>query len=275
MKLLRNIDNGTVDIKKMGIIKAFLVMLLSILLEALGLIPVEILNLFFGKFEKVAPYATFALGVLVKYFVIIILLRWFSNKENGQRSKQRLNGRSFACVALLIIAFRMLFDNSLSLWISNIPMPEFINQAFEELAISPIILILSVAVVAPIYEEVIFRGILLKGMAKKLNPVIALVASALLFALVHLNIPQGINAFLLGLVIGFIYLKMGSIYLSIFAHFVNNFLALSLSSLFTLIEGKYAMGIHGMLLVVGVILLVVANKVYKRNGIPNIPDVYM
>ena len=275
MKFLRNIENGTINIKKMGIIKAFLVMLLSILLEALGLIPVEILNLFSGKFEKVVPYVTFALGVLVKYFVIIILLKWFSNKENEQKSKQHLNRRSFAYVALMIIAFRMLFDNSLTLWISNIPMPDFINEAFEELAISPIILILSVAVVAPIYEEIIFRGILLKGMAKKINPIIALVVSALLFALVHLNIPQGINAFLLGLVIGFIYLKTGSIYLSIFAHFINNFLALSLSSLFTLIEGKYAMGIHGMFFIVGVILLVIASKGYKQNKIQNIPDVYM
>ncbi len=70
----------------------------------------------------------------------------------------------------MIIAFRLIFDNSITLWVSNISMPDFINEAFEEISVSPIILILSVAVVAPIYEEIIFRGILLKGMSKKINP---------------------------------------------------------------------------------------------------------
>ncbi len=274
MKFLRNIENGHINIKKMGIIKALLVMILSVFLEVLGQVPIEILNLFSDRFGTAAPYVTFALGVLVKYYVIIILLKWFSDKEDDRKPKQHLNGRSFAYAALIIIAFRVMFDNSLTLWIIDIPVPDFINEAFEKLFASPIILILSVTVIAPIYEEILFRGILLKGMAKKINPTIALVASALLFAIMHMNIPQGINAFLLGLVIGFIYLRTGSIYLSIFAHFINNLLAISLSSLFTLIEGKYAIEMHGMFFIVGIILLFIASKEYKKSKIENVPDIY-
>lgn len=274
MKLVRNIENGTISIKKMGIVKAFLVMLLSILLEGLGQVPVEILNIFTGTFVVAGPYIYFVLGVLVKYCVIMILLKWFSNKANGENHKHHLNRRSFAYAALMILAFRIIFDNSMTLWITNIPMPEFINDAFEELAISPIILILSVLVIAPIYEEIVFRGILLKGMAKKINPTLALVVSAFFFALVHMNIPQGINAFLLGLVIGFIYLNTGSIYLCMFAHFTNNFLALSLSSLFSLIGGEYALEIHSMFFFLGIILLVIASTGYSKNKIQDVPDIY-
>ena len=274
MKLLRNIENGTTSINKMGIIKTFLVLLLSMLLESIGLIPASILNLFAERFETAAPYIDFALEVLVKYFVIIILLKWFSNKTNEEKPKHYLTPRSFVYTALVVIAFRMMFDNSLTLWIVNIPMPDFINDAFEELAVSPIILIISVAIVAPIYEEIIFRGIFLKGMAKKMNPTVALVISALFFALVHLNIPQGINAFLLGLVIGAIYLKTESIYLSIFAHFVNNVLAITVSSMYMMIKGKYAMGAHGILFIAGVILLVIACNGYKQNKIGNVPEIY-
>jgi len=274
MKLLRNIENGTTSIKKMGIIKTFLVLLLSILLETLGLIPVTILNLFSDRFETAAPYIAFALGILVKYFIIIILLKWFSNKTNEEKPKHYLSPRSFVYTALVIIAFRMIFDNSLTLWIVDIPMPDFINDAFEELAVSPIILIVTVAIVAPIYEEIIFRGIILKGMAKKMNPTVAIVISALFFALVHFNIPQGINAFLLGLVIGTIYLKTESIYLSIFAHFVNNLLAITVSSVYMMIKGKYAMGAHGILFIAGVILLVIACNGYKQNKIENAPEIY-
>ena len=274
MKFLRNIENGTINIKKMGIIKGFLVIILSMLLEGLGQVPEEVLNLFSGRFDKVVPYVIFVFGVMVKYYVIIILLKWLSNSRNEQKLKYHLNPMSFVFAATMIIAFRLVFDNSLTIWVSKISMPDFINGAFKELSVSPIILILSAAVVAPIYEEIIFRGILLKGMSKKVNPIIALVVSALLFALVHLNIPQGINAFLLGLVIGFIYLTTESIYLSIFAHFINNLLALIISSKFALIGGKYAMAIHGMLFILGVILLVIAYTGYEQNKIKNVPEIY-
>lgn len=274
MKVLRNMESGNINIKKMGIIKALLVVILSILLEGLGQVPVEILNLFSGKFETAGPYIYFVLGVVVKYYVIIILLKWFSSRSDEEKSKHQLNRRSFAYAALMIIAFRVIFDNSLILWVNNIPMPDFINRAFEELSISPIILILSVALIAPVYEEIIFRGILLRGMAKKMNPAIAIVISSLLFALVHMNIPQGINAFLLGLFIGLIYLRTGSIYLSIFAHFINNFLAISISSLFSLISGKYAIEMHGLFFILGMILLAIACKGYKQNKIQDLPNIY-
>jgi len=274
MKFLRNIENGAINIKKMGMVKGFVVVLLSILLEMLGQVPIEIKSLFSGKFEKALPYVNFVFGVLFKYYVVIILLKWLSNSRNEQKLKYHFNQMSFIFTALMIIAFRLVFDNSLTLWVSRISLPGFINVAFEELTVSPILSILSAAVVAPIYEEIIFRGILLKGMSKKINPTIALVVSALFFAIVHLNVQQGINAFLLGLVIGFIYLTTDSIYLCIFAHFINNLLALSVSSRFALIGGKYALAIHGMLFILGVILLVIACMGYEQNKIRNVPEIY-
>jgi len=274
MKFLRNIENGAINIKKMGIIKGFLVISLSILLEMLGQVPQEFLNLFSGKFEKSVPYVIFVASVFVKFYVVIILLKWLSNSRNEQKLKYHLNPMSYVFAALMIIAFRMIFDNSLTLWVSNISMPNFINGTFKELSVSPVISMLSAIVIAPIYEEIIFRGILLKGMTKKINPAIALVVSALLFALVHFNIQQGINAFFLGLVIGFIYLTTESIYLSIFAHFINNLLALSVSSRFVLIGGRYAMRVHGIFFILGVIFLFIACMGYQQNKIKNVPDIY-
>ncbi|MGH4051929.1 MAG: lysostaphin resistance A-like protein [Clostridium sp.] len=274
MKFLDNIENGSTNIKRMGIIKAICVMVLSILLEALGQMPVEFLNLFSGRFEKVVPYVVFVFGVLVKYYVIIILFKWLSNKSDEQKTKHYLNLSDYVYAGLIIIAFRLIFDNSVIFWVSNISMPDFINESFSDLSVSPIILMLSVMVVSPIYEEIIFRGILLKGMSKKINQGIALVASALFFALVHMNVPQGINAFFLGLALGSIYLRTGSIYLSIFAHFVNNFLALSISSMFSLIGGKYAIEIHGLFLLVGVILLVIVYGGSNSNKTNIKPKIY-
>ncbi|MGV8979964.1 CPBP family intramembrane glutamic endopeptidase [Clostridium sp.] len=274
MKFLKNIEKQTISIKKMSIIKAFFVMLLSILLESLGQIPIAIFNLFSEQFTSSGPYITFVLGVIVKYFVIIILLKLYSKRSDEQTHKKGINKKDFIYVALIIIGFRLAYDNSLIYWVNTIPMPDFINQAFDEISISPIILILTVAVIAPIYEEVIFRGILLKGMSSKINPKLALIISALFFALVHMNIPQGINAFLLGLLIGAIYLNRGSIYLCIFAHFVNNSLGISISETFQLIDGKYTILIHAIVFIMGIIILIVAYRKNRYNKSEDLLDIY-
>ncbi|MGH4138415.1 CPBP family intramembrane glutamic endopeptidase [Clostridium sp.] len=274
MKFLKNIESEAISIKEMSIIKAFFVMLLSILLESLGQIPIVIFNLFSEQFTNLGPYISFILGVVVKYFVIIILLNLYSKRSYEQARRKSINKKDFIYVALIIVGFRLAYDNSLIYWVNLIPMPDFINQAFEEIAISPIVLMLSVAVIAPIYEEVIFRGILLKGMASKINPKLALIISALFFALVHMNIPQGINAFLLGLLIGSVYLNRASIYLCIFAHFVNNSIAISISDDFQLIDGKYAILIHGIVFIVGIIILIIAYRKNKYNKLEDLPDIY-
>lgn len=274
MKFLWNIENQVISVKQMTIIKGFFVMILSVLLESLGQIPIIIFNLFTKQYINVAPYISFIAGVLVKYFVIMILLKWYSKANYDKQRKQSINRKKIIYIALIVIGFRLAYDNSLIYWVNMIPMPDFINQAFEEISISPIVFILSVAVIAPIYEEVIFRGILLKGMANKINPTLALIVSALFFALVHMNIPQGINAFLLGLIIGAIYLNTGSIYLCIFAHFVNNSVGVTISGAFQLISGKYAILISGTAFIVGITILIAAYGWYRRNKPGDELDIY-
>jgi len=278
MKFLRNIESGAISIKKMSIIKAFFVMIIAVLLEAFGQIPIEIINLFSRQFTHAAPFIEFAAGVVVKYFIIIVLLKWYSKKSGDQELSQmrskNVTRKSIISVALIVIAFRIIYDNSLFYWVNRIPMPDFITQAFEEMSIEPITMILSVVIIAPIYEEVIFRGILLKGMASRMNPKLALVVSALFFAVLHLNIPQGINAFLLGLVIGAIYLSTGSIYLSILAHLVNNSVGISISGLFGFISGKYSILLHGVAFIIGIIILIAVFKWYKQSKPENELAIY-
>ena len=87
-----------------------------------------------------------------------------------------------------------------------------------------VILLIETCIIAPIFEEVLYRGILLKGLINKYNSKRAIVYSALIFGIAHLNIPQGINAFLLGLILGTVFYYTRSIYLCIIMHFVNNLL---------------------------------------------------
>lgn len=83
-----------------------------------------------------------------------------------------------------------------------------------------------VAVVAPVIEELIFRGIILQGLRRNYNAFVAVFMSALLFSLYHLNPWQMPATFVLGLLLGWIMIRTNNILLSILGHSINNFLVL-------------------------------------------------
>lgn len=84
------------------------------------------------------------------------------------------------------------------------------------------VIFISVGFVAPIIEEIIFRGIILEGLLKNYSEKKAIIISALLFGIVHMNIWQFIVASLFGLILGYWYSKTKSIFICIFAHIINN-----------------------------------------------------
>ncbi len=85
---------------------------------------------------------------------------------------------------------------------------------------------MKVAVVAPIVEELIFRGLILQGLRRNYNAFWAVFMSALLFALFHLNPWQFPATFVLGLLLGWIMLRTNNILLAIIGHSINNLLVL-------------------------------------------------
>ena len=74
---------------------------------------------------------------------------------------------------------------------------------------------------APLFEEMLFRGVILKALSR-VSVRFGIIASAFLFALFHQNLPQAINAFGLGLVFGYVAYKSGSIIPTILMHFAVN-----------------------------------------------------
>ena len=91
--------------------------------------------------------------------------------------------------------------------------------------INPIVLIIGGVIIGPICEEIIFRGVILEGLQKKYNPTKAIIFSALIFGLIHLQPLQVISAFFAGLVLGWIYLKTQSLWVCIALHVINNFIS--------------------------------------------------
>ena len=91
-----------------------------------------------------------------------------------------------------------------------------------------LILLISTCIIAPIFEELLFRGLILQTLRRYGN-VFAIIVTSLLFALMHGNIPQAVPVFFLSVVICFAVIKTGSLWTGIAIHFLNNALSVSIS----------------------------------------------
>lgn len=80
----------------------------------------------------------------------------------------------------------------------------------------------SLVVLTPIIEEVIFRGFIFQGFKNSLGVVTAAIVSSLLFGLVHLQLNVGIDTFILGLTACWLFIKTNNLWPVIFLHAIKN-----------------------------------------------------
>ena len=133
-------------------------------------------------------------------------------------------------------------------------------------------LLLSAVVLAPLLEEVVFRGYITSGLQYAYGPVAAWFISSLIFGIAHGDIAPAINATFCGLVLGFYYMRYRSLMLVIMLHSMNNLTACFLSAVDLdqtpisdiLGGGKLYWGIYALCLVVTLLSFVRMYNSLKR-----------
>ncbi len=107
------------------------------------------------------------------------------------------------------------------------PTPEWFDRMTEQIMVGTPLwaTLLSVSVFAPVLEEWLCRGMILRGLLTRIKPGWAMVISSLFFALIHLNPWQALPAFLLGMLFAYVYYRTGSLKLTMLMHCANNTLA--------------------------------------------------
>ena len=130
---------------------------------------------------------------------------------------------TLAAAALLGIAAAVTGNNLLA--ISGLT--ETYSQAYEELGAALyrgriLVEIAGIGIAAPVAEELVFRGVLLKRMLDYMPQKAAVVTSSLIFAIIHPNTPQKIYAALLGLLLGFVYVRTHSVRVPVALHIGAN-----------------------------------------------------
>ncbi len=74
----------------------------------------------------------------------------------------------------------------------------------------------------PIFEEILFRGIILNDLKNKINVNAAIILQGVIFGIYHFNTVQSIYAGIFGIILGFIYIWTGSIIATIIGHITFN-----------------------------------------------------
>jgi len=130
-----------------------------------------------------------------------------------------------------------------SMWLQEL-MPELPNVAEEhfEMIMKSRWGYLVIGLFAPLVEEMVFRGAVLRSLLQwNSRPWAAIAISSVIFAVIHMNPAQMPHAFLIGLLLGWMYYRTDSIVPGVVYHWVNNTVAYVMYNLYpdpdlTLIE---------------------------------------
>lgn len=129
----------------------------------------------------------------------------------------------------------------------------------------------TLCLLAPLVEELVFRGAILRALLGVFSRHwVAIAVSAAIFAIVHLNPAQMPHAFLMGLLLGWMYYRTGSILPGVALHWVNNTAAYAIYMLMPNAADSGLSGLFGgdivrVLLAVGFSLLIFIPSVYQLN----------
>lgn len=127
--------------------------------------------------------------------------------------------------------------------------------SFSGGAATTLLTFFTVAALPAVLEELLFRGVLLQPL-RRYGDRVAILLSALLFALCHPSLPQAVNAFLMGLCFGVFAVRSGSLVIPMLIHLVYNAAACLVTLLSNRLPFAFAAGISWLLifslLVVGI-----------------------
>ena len=186
--------------------------------------------------QFISPEFAKEYGTIISYPVMFIPAMLYASSKSrfdenfvqGYRMDSNNFGRFSGLQIAVIVSIATLATAFMTDAVSSLmpPMPEWLEAAMKQLLDAPLwITLISVSVFAPLFEEWLCRGVVLRGLLAKNSPMTAITVSAAFFAIIHLNPWQAIPAFILGLLFGYVYYRTGSLKLTMLMHCANNTMA--------------------------------------------------
>lgn len=230
----------------------FIFMIVSCILPIIAM-------LIFENVSATAEKLAVCIADLITY--LILTKRLYKKYDLDLKLNFKINFKIYLWIFFLWLGYMLTYDNSLGFMINKIAPDSWINEVMADDVNYPISSFLHGCIVAPIFEEVICRGYVLQRLSKRYSNNIAIFLSALFFGIMHMNVVQGPDAFIIGLVFGAIYLRTNSLIPGIFLHFINNTFCY-IADYFPIYDAESFSYIK---LASGVVILIICGHVYFKE----------
>jgi len=202
--------------------QSFLFIILGFLIS----IPIALPFVIFEKQinEVVSP----DFSLIMTYIIVLIMIILLAYFVNAKRQLSLEFNFKLTNLHLLPLIFLLLLTFQIGL---NFPLQRIIGSLISsEINTSKSIFsaayIAGAVFLAPLLEEIIFRGIILKGLLTLNSPKKAIIISSIIFGLIHGQPGMIIGAIFFGFFFGYIYYKTNSLGLTMLLHFTSNLFGL-------------------------------------------------
>ncbi|PER63516.1 CPBP family intramembrane glutamic endopeptidase [Priestia megaterium] len=210
---------------------------------------------------------------------------WFSFHFKKQKYKissvLHIKGIHKQLPTILVLICLLIAFSLGAYWLTNYMLsfifPDYVAEMLSEDVPMPsnnfqyILLGINICLVGPIAEEFIFRGLLLKRLAKKTNIIASAIITNLIFGLIHSDI---IGASMFGFILTLLFLKTDNLLVPIISHILNNTILMVLSiylpdspeftNIMTIADLHDKMAPNLTLLIVSTIMLVIYIKINTK-----------
>lgn len=187
-----------------------------------------------GEPSETWPTSVTAVAAVLLWISFLVALTVVSRRFGSGRFAEdfRLAFRPVDLVGLPIGAATQLLAVPALYWPLRLVWPDtFDTDSLSERArdlwdradgIWVVVLVVVVVIGAPLVEELVYRGLIQQTLQGRLDDVIALVVSAVVFAAIHLQAVEFPGLFLFGLIVGFCFMRTGRLGMGIMVHLAFN-----------------------------------------------------
>ena len=166
-------------------------------------------------------YTTTGIAMVLSGIAMIWHLIHFKYVKFNLKSFGEVPGKTIWLSIPFIVA-GMVFINLCSEFLN---LPDMMQDTFLGMSRN-LFGILSITIMAPLVEELLFRGAIQGYMLRKgMKPITAILIASVIFGIVHMNPIQIPFAFAIGMIFGWLYYRTGSVVPGIIGHFINNSIA--------------------------------------------------
>jgi membrane protease YdiL (CAAX protease family) len=198
-------------------------------------------------------------SIIISIFIYFLMYRKNEKSLFTRCNFKKINISEAVLIVIIIFGASLVIGGFTEYFSKYFPSYQETTNTIQA-GLTSILGMLTVILLAPMFEEILFRGIILSELKDNMNLKLAVIIQGITFGIYHLNLFQGMYAAVLGLILGFICVRAKSIFASMLGHITFNFLG-------TIVVGSiisFTSGLGYLYIVLGIVILAVSLYIFYK-----------